>query len=107
MTETRVVHSHPAYVRGLCIMQNMYVHGLGIEQARTLLKIFKKEKDSDRALNSGNLVSTCKVTRDPKRLRILQQTGIQAKQRSPKNTLERLPSGVANSAMGKIPLIWV
>jgi hypothetical protein len=71
------------------------------------LKIFKKEKVSERALNLGKMVSTCKLTRDPKRLRTLQQTIIQSKQISPQNTLERLSSGVANSSMGKIPLIWV
>jgi hypothetical protein len=71
--------------------------------AHTLLKIFKKEKDSDKALNIGKSISTCKVTRDPKRLRTLQQEGIQAKQRYRKKTLDRLPSGVANSAMEKYP----
>jgi hypothetical protein len=81
--------------------------GVGYRTGCTLLKIFKKKKDSYISLNSGNLVSTCKVTRDPKRLRILQQIGIQAKQRSPKNNLERLLSGFANSAMGKILLLWV
>jgi hypothetical protein len=40
---------------------------------RTLLKIFKKEKDLDITLNSGNMVSTSKVARDPKRLRILKK----------------------------------
>jgi hypothetical protein len=69
--------------------------------------MFKKEKYSERSLNSGNLVRTCKVTREPKRLGILQQIGIQPKQISPKNTLERLLGGVTNSSMGKILLIWV
>jgi ABC-type transporter Mla subunit MlaD len=45
-----------------------------------------------------------KVTRDPNRLRTLKKkTGIQAKQKSPNKTLERLPSGVTNSVMGKNP----
>jgi hypothetical protein len=35
------------------------------------------------------------------------ETENQIKPRSPTKTLERLPSGVANSATGKIPLYWV
>jgi hypothetical protein len=108
MTGTHVVYNHPAYVRFLCIIHNVYANGLSIEQGADTAENFqKKKKKLDRELKSRNKVSTCKVNRDPKILIIIQQTRIKSKQISPKNTLERLPSGVTNSAMGKIPLICV
>jgi hypothetical protein len=65
-TETCVVHDQPAYVRGLYIMQTMYVRVLYREQgAYTSVNFQKKKKNLDRQLGKGKLVGTWKVTRDP------------------------------------------
>jgi hypothetical protein len=65
-TETHVVHDQPVYVRGLYIMQNVYVCVLYREQgAYTSVNLKKKKKILDKQLGKGKLVGTWKVTRDP------------------------------------------